>query len=68
MKNRPQTSTEGPEFAQIHSPGLSESPWRDLIGMGSPPGRGEPNIHPVKLKVTSNLKGDFVLCSFIRYA
>lgn len=33
--------------------------------MVSSPGRGDPNIHPVKLKVTSNLKGDFVLHGFM---
>lgn len=36
-----------------------------LIGMVSSLGRGDPNIHPVKLKVTSNLKGDFVLHGFM---
>lgn len=55
---RPQASTEGTEFTQIPSLGLSESPGRDLIGMVSPPGREDPQHLPVKLKVTSNLKGD----------
>lgn len=68
MKTRPYISTKGTESTQMPYPGLSASAWRDLIGTVSPPGREDPNIHPGKLKVTSNLKGDFVLCGFIRYA
>lgn len=67
-RQRPGPPTaQGAQTTQVPYPGLLKSPWKDLTGMVSPPGREDP-ICPVRLKVTSNLKGDFVLPGFIRYA